>query len=298
LFEGEVKYLENHRQERYKFINDVPVLIDFSKSALNPERYMENQVTEIFERKAYEGVARLVKKILSPSGEVTKKNVSLLAKLLAAKQNTATLLVIGGGSIGKGTEELYANDRINILSFDIYYSPNVDFIADAHQIPLQDNSVDGDIIQAVLEHVLDPQVVVNEIERVLKPGGYVYAETPFMQPVHEGAYDFTRYTESGHIFLFRNFSKIRSGINGGAGLTLLWSIDYFFRGLFRSVAAGKFFKLLFFWVRFFDAIIPNTFNVDAANGVFFLGHMVAENEKIDIEDIYEGALQGERQISY
>jgi ubiquinone/menaquinone biosynthesis C-methylase UbiE len=30
-------------------------------------------------------------------------------------------------------------------------------------------------IQAVLEHVLDPPIVVAEIYRVLRPGGLVYA---------------------------------------------------------------------------------------------------------------------------
>jgi len=52
-------------------------------------------------------------------------------------------------------------------------------------------------IQAVLEHVLDPVRVVAEIHRVLRPGGLVYSEIPFMQEVHEGAYDFTRFRLSG-----------------------------------------------------------------------------------------------------
>ncbi len=86
---------------------------------------------------------------------------------------------------------------MRIAAFDIYYSANVQFIADAHSILLRDASVDAVVIQAVLEHVLDPQQVVDEIWRVLKPSGLVYAETPFLQHVHEGAYDFTRFTESG-----------------------------------------------------------------------------------------------------
>jgi ubiquinone/menaquinone biosynthesis C-methylase UbiE len=69
-------------------------------------------------------------------------------------------------------------------------------VADGHQLPIADGSVDGVWIQAVLEHVLDPSIVVQEIHRVLTPGGVVYAETPFMQPVHEGAYDFTRFSLS------------------------------------------------------------------------------------------------------
>ena len=42
--------------------------------------------------------------------------------------------------------------------------------------------------------MLDPPRVVAEMHRVLRPGGLLYAEIPFMQQVHEGAYDFTRYT--------------------------------------------------------------------------------------------------------
>jgi ubiquinone/menaquinone biosynthesis C-methylase UbiE len=114
--------------------------------------------------------------------------------------------VIGGGTIGNGMESLYDDPRLDLLAFDIYASENVQFLADGHQVPLKDGSVDAVWIQAVLEHVLDPQAVVAEIRRVLRPGGLVYASTPFMQQVHEGPYDFTRFTESGHRYLFRHFT--------------------------------------------------------------------------------------------
>jgi hypothetical protein len=122
-----------------------------------------------------------------------------------------------------------------------------------------------------LEHVLNPETVVSEIYRVLSPEGLVYAETPFMQQVHEGPYDFTRYTESGHRYLFRNFSQIRSGITAGAGSSLLWVLDFFFSGLFRTRLAGKLIQVGFFWLRYFDRLIPESFNVDAACGVYFMG---------------------------
>ena len=98
-----------------------------------------------------------------------------------------------------------------MTAFDIYDTPRVQVVADAHQIPIRDEHFDGVVIQAVLEHVLEPQRVADEIWRVLKPGGLVYAETPFMQQVHEGAYDFTRFTESGHRYLFRRFDLIELG---------------------------------------------------------------------------------------
>ena len=42
--------------------------------------------------------------------------------------------------------------------------------------------------------------------------GVVYAETPFLQAVHEGPWDFTRFTESGHRWLFRAFERLDSGV--------------------------------------------------------------------------------------
>ena len=69
----------------------------------------------------------------------------------------------------------------------------------------------------MLEHVLEPELVVAEIHRVLMPDGLVYAGTPFMQQVHEGPYDFMRFTESGHRWLFRRFERLASGATGGPG---------------------------------------------------------------------------------
>jgi hypothetical protein len=123
----------------------------------------------------------------------------------------------------------------------------------------------------VLEHVLEAHMVVGEIFRVLKKDALVYAETPFLQHVHEGPYDFTRFTESGHRYLFKNFELIKSGASAGAGTQLLWSIDNFFRGVFRSRGFGKMVKLCFFWLQYVDRLIPDSYNIDAASGVFFMG---------------------------
>lgn len=63
----------------------------------------------------------------------------------------------------------------------------------------------------MLEHVAYPEQVVREMSRVVKAGGLAYSEFPFMQQVHEGAYDFTRMSMSGHRLLFREFEEISSG---------------------------------------------------------------------------------------
>ena len=113
--------------------------------------------------------------------------------------------------IGSGTDELYSS-KLQIVGTDVYFSPNVDYVADAHYLPFKDAILDGVIIQAVLEHVVEPQLVVSEIHRILKKNGIVYAETPFLQQVHEGAYDFTRFTVLGHRYLFKQFQRIDSAV--------------------------------------------------------------------------------------
>ncbi len=85
---------------------------------------------------------------------------------------------------------------------------------------MTDESFDGVICQAVLEHVLDPYRCVEEIHRVLRPNGLVYAETPFMQQVHGGTHDFTRFTHLGHRRLFRKFAEVDSGVVCGPGMAL------------------------------------------------------------------------------
>ena len=153
----------------------------------------------------------------------------------------------------------------------MYASPNTQVVADGHFLPFRDGMFDGVWIQAVLEHVLDPPALVAEIHRVLKPTGLVYADTPFMQQVHEQAYDFTRFTLSGHRWLFRGFEEIDAGAVGGAGKALVWSIRYvaLVAGLEHAHGdAGGDAVLLGAVLDRFAKPGPKT---DAASGVYFFG---------------------------
>ena len=163
-------------------------------------------------------------------------------------------------------------------------------VADAHALPWPDEYFNGVVIQAVLEHVLDPAQVVSEIHRVLVPGGYVYADTPFMQQVHEGPFDFTRFTESGHRWLFRNFALEDSGAVAGPGTSVIWSLDYLARALTGRRWAGRLMRLAFFWLSYADRLISPQRSIDGANSVFFYGRR--SDERLSPQDIvgyYQGA---------
>jgi SAM-dependent methyltransferase len=47
-------------------------------------------------------------------------------------------------------------------------------LADAAALPLGDASVDGAFCSNLLEHMPDPRAAIDEIERVLRPGGWAY----------------------------------------------------------------------------------------------------------------------------
>lgn len=274
----------------YPVLRGKPVLVDFSDSVLSEEAVMATRAHSQIARKNYNGLTARIKRLVSPEKKATARNVARLIADLEALGRPARLLVIGGGSVGQGMAPIYDHPGIEIYAFDIYDTPNVQFIADGHHLPLPDDLFDAVIIQAVLEHVLQPAQVVAEIWRVLRPGGLVYAETPFMQQVHEGPYDFTRFTESGHRYLFRNFDVLASGASGGPGVQFMWSVDYLARSVFRSRKAGKAAKLAFFWTQYLDRIIPPDYAQDAASGVFFYGRKAdTPISPRDIVAYYQGA---------
>jgi len=144
--------------------------------------------------------------------------------------------------------------------------------------------------------VTDPYKCVEEIHRVLKPQGLVYAETPFMQQVHLGRYDFTRFTHLGHRRLFRRFEEIHSGAMCGPGMALAWAYRYFLLSFARSKLLRAFLtvfsSLTAFYFKYFDHFLINKPGaLDAASGYYFIGErsdrILSDRELIRL---YRGAM--------
>jgi SAM-dependent methyltransferase len=211
-------------------------------------------------------------------------------RFLSALKPGDRVLIVGGGEDAHELRRLYDESSVTIVGFDLYASELTQFVADAHQIPLADASVHAVVVQAVLEHVLQPDLVVSEIHRVLSANGIVYAETAFLQAVHEGPFDFGRFTELGHRWLFRAFTEIEAGPIGGPGLEAVWAADYLSRGIFRSRRAGLRTRRLAMALNELDRFIPLTFRSDAAPAVYFMGRRSeTELDRHSLVDRYRGA---------
>lgn len=260
----------------FPIVHGVPVVLNESNSVFRAEEYLSGEEQHMTEP-APSLKARIRALIPKPSLNLKgPANYARYAQLIVGQCARPRVLVLGGRILGQGMEPLAGNPDIQLVETDVCFGPRTSLICDAHDVPFADASFDGVIIQAVLEHVCDPFRVVEEIHRVLKPGGLVYAETPFIQQVHARAWDFTRFTELGHRRLFRKFEQIDRGACCGTGMALAWSWQYFLLS-FTSIKPLRtllrvFAELSSFWLTWLDRFTIDTSGTqDAASGYYFLG---------------------------
>lgn len=275
--------------KEYPSVNGIPVLINDANSVFRTSDYLH--------QKSYGGASsyggsldnttglrKLYRRIMHRLSEsASKRDFSVneaLNMVLSALPN-AEILVIGSGDTSIIGNATYT---------DVTFGENVRCIADAHDLPFTDKSFDACVAVAVLEHVADPYRCVQEIMRVLRPDGYVYSETPFMQPVHMGAHDFTRFTHLGHRRLFRYFEEIRSGIAVGSGTSAGQMLRYAIASLSNKPSIRKWLKLFgllitypFRWLDYLS--YSNHSAYDSASGFYFFGKLrqqpISDRELLD-----------------
>ncbi len=80
------------------------------------------------------------------------------------------------------------------LDFLLENHPNI--VAPVDHLCLQDNSVDSINCISLLEHVYEPMRAIAEMFRVLRPGGCVRVQVPFLLGYHGFPDDYFRYTHS------------------------------------------------------------------------------------------------------
>ncbi len=261
---------------RFPIVNGVPILINEENSVFSIADFI-NQRDTFFDTShsaARKSIAALIPGI--SKNYKAKQNYHKFTEALLQQSSTPRLLVVGGSLLGEGMQSLTAIPQLTLVETDVALASRLMLVCDAHDVPFEDASFDGVIAQAVLEHVVDPQRCVAEFHRVLKDDGLVYAETPFMQQVHGGRYDFTRFTHLGHRRLFRYFSEVESGAVGGSGMALAWAYQYFLLSFARSKplrsALKAFAHLSAFYLKYFDAwLIDKPATLDAASGYYFIG---------------------------
>lgn len=277
----------------YPVLDGCPILINESNSVFTIDAYRRREVTTMDLRetpattmsvgqKARRWIANHIPPITRSVSDFSSNDA--LEKIASGRENRPKVLVVGAGEA-----QLQPHSDAELIYSDVASGPLTQLICDAHDIPFPDEYFDAVIACSVLEHVADPYRCVDEVFRVLKPEGFVYAVTPFMQQVHMGRYDFTRFTHLGHRRLFRRFSEERSGVSNAQGTVMAWSIERFFAGFSDDLASYSRLRTLARFVAFpflfFDKILSRKRAAyDAASAYYFFGrksdHILTDREII------------------
>ncbi len=133
------------------------------------------------------------------------------------------------------------------LYVNIDQSTKPDFCCSAESIPLPDESIDGFLLCEVLEHLENPEAVIKEIYRLLKPGGRGWITMPFLYQVHADPHDYQRWTNTKLDKVLREvgFSQIKIYPMGGV---LAVIHDLWYSTLCRSTKRGSFLNKVGFYL--------------------------------------------------
>jgi len=96
----------------------------------------------------------------------------------------------------------------NRVAIDIFARPGIAVVTDAQRLGLASEAFDIVLCTEVLEHVPEPQAAIDEMFRVLKPGGTLILTTRFLFPIHDAPHDYFRFTKYGLRHLTRRFEAV------------------------------------------------------------------------------------------
>lgn len=197
---------------------------------LNPETPLYDEFHALLKAKVKptNSKSRFKKLFPSPPQRVwTRTSLKLIRRLLEEVNPDSPgkkVLNIGSGTDGV-FKSIYSRYQ-KLIRIGLPLDGKIDVFGDAMNFPVKDNSVDLILSSSVLEHIENVELCVAEQFRILKSGGKVYAEIPFMRAYHMEPIDYQRYTIEGIEKLFERhgFKLIEKGVCSGpfTAMALMW----------------------------------------------------------------------------
>ena len=140
------------------------------------------------------------------SGIQATANISANPYTPAARALIARTAQAGGMVLdcGAGSRPWRTQGVINVEIVDY---ASTDILAVGEKLPFADGSFDAALSLAVLEHVRDPFQCARELARVVKPGGEILVDVPFLQPVHGFPHHYYNMTAQGLARLFADLAE-------------------------------------------------------------------------------------------
>lgn len=132
--------------------------------------------------------------------KLVRKRIDAFLQMHATSERT---LDVGGGS---GPYKKYFPNRVCI---DSEAGDGVDVVGDAHDLSrFRNGEFERVLCTEVLEHLHTPQKAIDEMRRVLAPGGKLILTTRFIFPLHNIPGDYFRFTRYGLAHLLRDWKTV------------------------------------------------------------------------------------------
>jgi ubiquinone/menaquinone biosynthesis C-methylase UbiE len=130
---------------------------------------------------------------------VIRKGIEMAVTEAATNYFHGRLLDIGCGEMPYREAVLHHQIVTDYVGIDIESSPrkygaSPDYFWDGETIPFGENTFDSVLLTEVLEHVENIEPIILEVARVLKSSGITLITVPFLWPLHESPFDFSRPT--------------------------------------------------------------------------------------------------------
>ena len=177
-------------------------------------------------------------------------------------------------NIGSGDTRIHPD----VVNMEVEDGLNVDIIGSADSIPYPDGAIDLVVSQEVLEHVSDPCLVLNEVHRVLRPGGIIYLQVPWVIGYHGCPKDYWRFSKDGIQKLVESHGFHLQDLGMTVGpFTGLYRVVVEAFAIFGSIISAHLYKpfkllsaIVFLPVKWLDVFSGNSQEAHRLAGGFFV----------------------------
>ncbi len=122
-----------------------------------------------------------------------------------------------------------------------------DIISDLNQpLEIPSQAADSVVSLSVLEHLCEPQVMLNEAFRILKPGGAIVLQVPWQWWIHEAPHDYFRYTPFALRYMLGKAGFELIEVEAQCGFFTMWIVKFNYftnRAITGPMPVRRFFKM-------------------------------------------------------
>lgn len=215
-----------------------------------------------------QGRERLYPSLTNPSWLVLRRRRLIFQKWITRLEGRDLNVLDVGGRLQPYRQLLEGRIR-RYVAIDLVLTPLVDMVASGGQIPLKGGQFDVVICTQMLEYAPEPRAVIEEIYRMLKPGGVLLLSVPAVG-LRDADEDSWRFLPGALRLLVSPFSQSEIVAEGGSVLgffrTINICMNVFVRfAVLRTVFQWTLCPILNLCGEFLDRVAPSKDGVFAPN---------------------------------